>query len=152
MICCSTQLVNNELDDVNSPTEQQYDFRQLLNELIQERSTTETVCRGRVGCSGLCDPNKKYSSSTTCGLSCSGGHVGPFGSATGKVGASGTCHKKSSFCRGGTYTFMRNTYTGRHFDCGTNRGVSCGPYGGCCVGYTQPNSTAKGFFCVKCHY
>ncbi|CAF1132161.1 unnamed protein product [Adineta steineri] len=152
MVCCSARLVNNEWNDFNSRSEQQHALRQFLTELIQERTATTSVCQGNVGCDGFCNSGTNYDSSSTCGLACNSNNaIGAFGTSSGKVGATGTCTANSTFCRGGTYTFVRNSFSDVNFDC-TVSYASCGSYGGCCVGFNQPNTATKNFYCIKCQY
>lgn len=101
-------------------------------------------------CADVCNSDGTYSGGNTCGLICQTNPLGPFGSSTGSVGSTGTCNDNSTFCRGGTYTVMRNTYSTVNFDCANAWGFGCGNYGGCCVRIGDPSSPA--LYCIKCDY
>lgn len=98
-------------------------------------------------CANLCTSGQTYYGNITCGQICNTTPLGPFGSASGSVGSTGTCNTNSTFCPGGTYTIVRNSYSSVNFDCTGCCG--CGSYGGCCTGIGDPS--APSLNCIRCN-
>ena len=98
-----------------------------------------------INCGNTCDHTASYGTSTTCGLIC---YTGSLGS----VGSTGPCSTSSTFCSGGTYTIIRNTYSTVNYDCDNGGGYGCGSMGGCCVraGDTA-SSSANNYYCITCN-
>ena len=99
-------------------------------------------------CADACSGGGTYDETSSCGRICNTAPLGPFGSASGSVGSTGTCYTNSTYCPGGTYTVIRNSYSSVNFDC--NSCCGCGPYGGCCVPIGSPS--APDISCISCHY
>ena len=94
-----------------------------------------------------CSSGGSYDGTTTCGRICVTTEIGPHGSPTGSVGTIGPCFANSTFCPSGSFTIIRNTYSGVNFDCGGCCG--CGSFGGCCVNVKTASS--NDYFCIQCN-
>ncbi|CAF1153575.1 unnamed protein product [Adineta steineri] len=99
-----------------------------------------------VACASLCYSGLAYDGNNTCGQMCYTTPIGPFGSASGSVGSTGTCTTNSTFCPGGIYAITRNTYSPINFDCAAP--IHCGSYG-CCTKIGSPSDPA--IYCISCH-
>lgn len=99
-------------------------------------------------CSNTCPGGLTSDVTTTCGRKCYTVPLGAFGTPTGSVGSTSNCYMNSTYCPGGSYVVVRNTYSSVNFDCDGSYG--CNANGGCCVGIgSSPNF---GIYCISCHY
>jgi len=156
-ICSSEQKIPEALDD-SSDDERRSVGNEYFDQFLAKRTSgrrmsTRQICSGNAACGDQCDQGQKYDSSTTCGLVC---YSDPFKKG---VGETGTCHTSSdicphatsTFCPGGTFTIIRNTYPRNptYYDC--DNGYGCGQNGGCCVRIAGWNTGRNKHFCLTCN-
>ncbi|CAF3718070.1 unnamed protein product [Adineta steineri] len=124
-----------------------------LSQYVDKRAAAKSVCGGTTQCGDTCNQNSHYDASSTCGLTCYDSKWAE------KVGTNGTCELNSNvcagaastFCPGGTYTTVHNTYPNNpsYFDCAN--GYGCGANGGCCVRIAGQTKSPWQYYCLKCN-